>query len=244
VGGFLIRGDILKSNTPDLIQRNQTTGGLLLEIAVFTGKSQRIHTSDVWGNIRTNLENPCAQLNSDDIIRGSNYLRKSWSPQSNRINTVVDTLGVSQIPSMSNFRKVDPKQISGYKVDPKKWIPKKLVVQSGSQKVDPNKIRECHKWIPRSGSQHSSNMFKKWIPKSGSHGKWIPESGSHDKWIPESWSQKQQVDPTKQPLIPLVFHTIECLRVIFYVPPFKSGTLLCYVTRTVFTLLCVALVLT
>ena len=48
--------------------------------------------------------------------------------------------GVSQIPSMSNFRKVDPKQISGYKVDPKKWIPKKLV---GT------------KWIPKSGSQQN-----------------------------------------------------------------------------------------
>jgi len=33
-------------------------------------------------------------------------------------------VGVSQIPSMSKFGKVDPKEISRYKVDPKKWIPK------------------------------------------------------------------------------------------------------------------------
>ena len=68
---------------------------------------------------------------------------------------------------------MDPIENSVERVDPiewipKKWIPRKLENESGSQKVDPKKIRG-RKWIP-----------EKWIPRKLVDPKVDPKSGSQE----------------------------------------------------------------
>ena len=46
-----------------------------------------------------------------------------------------------KLENESGSQKVDPKKIRGRKWIPEKWIPRKLENESGSQKVDPMRIR-------------------------------------------------------------------------------------------------------